>query len=59
VLRDVVMPYLRDLGLRWERGEASVAQEHFASNLLRGRLLVDQLWPGACRPGLVDHLPRP
>jgi DNA-binding transcriptional MerR regulator len=38
VLRDVVLPYLRLLGTRWERGEASVAQEHFASNLLRGRL---------------------
>ena len=39
VLRDVVLPYLRELGDRWERGEASVAQEHFASQILRGRLL--------------------
>jgi MerR family transcriptional regulator, light-induced transcriptional regulator len=39
VLRDVVLPYLRDLGDAWARGEATVAQEHFASNLLRGRLL--------------------
>lgn len=39
VLSEVVMPYLHDLGERWERGEASVAQEHFASALLRGRLL--------------------
>lgn len=39
VLADVVIPYLHDLGERWERGEASVAQEHFASTLLRGRLL--------------------
>jgi DNA-binding transcriptional MerR regulator len=39
VLREVVMPYLRELGDRWERGEASVAQEHFASQVLRGRLL--------------------
>ena len=38
VLRDVVMPYLRDLGDRWEDGTASVAQEHFASFVLRGRL---------------------
>jgi DNA-binding transcriptional MerR regulator len=35
----VVIPYLHELGDRWERGDASVAQEHFASNLLRGRLL--------------------
>jgi MerR family transcriptional regulator, light-induced transcriptional regulator len=39
VLRDVVLPYLHDLGEAWERGEASIAQEHFASNVLRGRLL--------------------
>ena len=38
VLRDVVLPYLRALGDRWQRGEASVAQEHFASNVIRGRL---------------------
>jgi DNA-binding transcriptional MerR regulator len=39
VLREVVLPYLHELGDRWERGEASVAQEHFASQVLRGRLL--------------------
>ena len=38
VLRDVLLPFLHDLGERWESREASVAQEHFASNLLRGRL---------------------
>jgi MerR family transcriptional regulator, light-induced transcriptional regulator len=38
VLRDVVLPYLADLGERWQRGMASVAMEHFASNLIRGRL---------------------
>lgn len=39
VLRDAVLPLLRDLGESWARGETTVAQEHFASNLLRGRLL--------------------
>jgi methanogenic corrinoid protein MtbC1 len=38
VLRDVVVPYLTELGERWERGTASIAQEHFASNIIRGRL---------------------
>jgi MerR family transcriptional regulator, light-induced transcriptional regulator len=38
VLRDVVLPYLAGLGERWQRGTASVAMEHFASNLIRGRL---------------------
>ena len=38
-LSEIVMPYLRHLGARWERGEVTVAQEHFASNIVRGRLL--------------------
>jgi DNA-binding transcriptional MerR regulator len=38
VLRDVVIPYLHELGERYERGEVSIAQEHFASNVLRGRM---------------------
>jgi DNA-binding transcriptional MerR regulator len=38
VLRDVVLPCLTELGERWERGTASVAQEHFATNVIRGRL---------------------
>ena len=66
VLRDVVLPYLHDLGLRWERGEATVAQEHFASNLLRGRLLaLARSWGRgsgrravlACAPGELHDLP--
>jgi DNA-binding transcriptional MerR regulator len=60
LLAQVVIPYLRELGARWERGEASIAQEHFASGLLRGRLLgMARGWgrgPGpvavlACLPG--------
>jgi MerR family transcriptional regulator, light-induced transcriptional regulator len=39
VLAEVVLPYLHELGERWERGKVSVAQEHFASAVLRGRLL--------------------
>jgi DNA-binding transcriptional MerR regulator len=38
VLRDVVMPYLQDLGQRWEDGAVTIAQEHFASHVIRGRL---------------------
>ena len=37
VLRDVVLPYLADLGDRCQGGTASVAMEHFASNVIRGR----------------------
>jgi DNA-binding transcriptional MerR regulator len=39
LLSDVIVPYLHELGERWRRGEASIAQEHFASGVLRGRLL--------------------
>jgi MerR family transcriptional regulator, light-induced transcriptional regulator len=66
VLRDVVLVYLRELGERWEHGDASIAQEHFASNLLRGRLLgIARGWGRgsgpravlACAPGELHDLP--
>ena len=38
-LRDAILPYLHELGDRWALAQASVAQEHFASALLRGRLI--------------------
>lgn len=65
VLRDVVIPYLSELGERWASGEVSVAQEHFASNVLRGRLLsLARGWDGgdgprallACAPGELHDL---
>lgn len=39
VISDLLIPYLNDLGERWARNEVTVAQEHFASNLIRARLL--------------------
>jgi DNA-binding transcriptional MerR regulator len=59
VLADVLVPYLRDLGDRWAAGRASVAQEHFASNLIRGRLLaLSRDWDaGAGRALLLACLP--
>ncbi len=51
-LRDVVLPYLHELGERWERREISVAQEHFASNVIRGRLA------GLARGWGTGHGPR-
>jgi MerR family transcriptional regulator, light-induced transcriptional regulator len=38
-IREALMPYLRHLGERWARREISIAQEHFASRFLEGRLL--------------------
>jgi MerR family transcriptional regulator, light-induced transcriptional regulator len=65
VLRDVLLPYLRELGERWERGDVSVAQEHFASQVVRGRLLgLARGWDRgtgprallACMPGELHDL---
>jgi DNA-binding transcriptional MerR regulator len=39
LLREVVLEYLTELGDRWSAGLASVAQEHFSTNVIRGRLL--------------------
>ena len=54
VLQEVLIPYLHRLGERWETGEVSVAQEHFASNLIRGRLLgLAQGWGQGQGPGAI------
>jgi methanogenic corrinoid protein MtbC1 len=62
-LTEVLIPYLHDLGERWAAGDVTVAQEHFASNLVRARLLaLAQDWGAggaptvvaACLPG-EDH----
>lgn len=39
LIEGVIMPVLRGLGERWKQGEVTPAQEHFASNLIRGRLM--------------------
>ncbi len=60
VLRELILPMLREVGARWERGELEVGQEHFASNLVRERLLgLGRFWGRgggplailACPPG--------
>jgi MerR family transcriptional regulator, light-induced transcriptional regulator len=65
VLSAVILPYLVELGERWSAGEATVAQEHFASNLIRGRLLaIGRGWDSgdgpravlACAPGELHDL---
>ena len=57
---DLVLPVLRQIGERWSRDEVTIAQEHFASNVLRGRLMgLARGWGGgdgnlallACPPG--------
>lgn len=59
-VRGLVLPALVEIGRRWEAGEIEISQEHFASNLIRGRLLsLARLWGRgsgpmallACAPG--------
>ncbi|HET9671253.1 MAG TPA: cobalamin B12-binding domain-containing protein, partial [Actinomycetota bacterium] len=58
VLQEVLLPYLRILGDRWASGEVSVAQEHFASSLVRGRLLgLARGWGAGAGPALVLACP--
>ncbi|MFD3406271.1 MerR family transcriptional regulator [Kribbella sp. NPDC058693] len=65
VIRDVLIPYLHELGDRWDRGEVTVGQEHFASNLIRSRLAgLAPGWGGgqgprallACPPGELHDI---
>ncbi len=39
VAREVLLPYLVDVGARWQRGEPTIAEEHLATQVLRARLL--------------------
>lgn len=39
VATDVLLPYLAELGSRWRRGEATIAEEHLATQVMRSRLL--------------------
>ena len=58
VLQQVLLPYLHVLGDRWSSGEASVAQEHFASALIRGRLLgLARGWGNGSGPSVVLACP--
>ena len=60
VLQHLILPALREIGAEWERGALEVGQEHFATNLVRERLLAlsrqwgrggGQLAILACAPG--------
>jgi len=39
VLRDAILPFLREVGAAWEKGQARPGQEHFASTIIEARLL--------------------
>jgi DNA-binding transcriptional MerR regulator len=59
-VRELILPTLAAVGSGWEQGNVEISQEHFASNLIRGRLLaLARLWGRgggplallACAPG--------
>src|SRR6185503_11483774 len=51
VLSEVIVPYLVDLGERWADGSATIAEEHFATSVIRGRLLgLARGWDGGSGP---------
>jgi MerR family transcriptional regulator, light-induced transcriptional regulator len=57
-LNEVVLPYLRSLGERWAEADATVVDEHFASNLIRGRLQAfTRGWDNGRGPGAVLACP--
>ncbi|HLI60036.1 MAG TPA: MerR family transcriptional regulator [Solirubrobacteraceae bacterium] len=60
VLRQLIVPVLAQLGREWQQGTPAIGHEHFASNLIRARLLsLARLWGRgsgpvavlACAPG--------
>ena len=64
-LAEVILPFLHRLGVRWATAQATVAQEHFASNIIGGRLRGlargwgDGVGPSAllaCPPGELHEL---
>ena len=64
-LSQVVVPTLKEVGDGWERGEIEISEEHFASNLIRGRLLaLARFWGRgtgplallACAPGEMHDI---
>jgi len=51
----LIQPALNEIGRRWHSGEASVAQEHFGTALIRARLssLLEHTLVGMDRPEIV------
>ena len=65
VLRELILPALRGIGDDWERGALEVGKEHFATTIIRERLLArSRLWSRgggplavlACAPGELHDI---
>lgn len=59
-LEDVMVPFLEELGARWERGEVTPAHEHLASGVVRDLLswLLDSTAPAVGAPLLLVGIPQ-
>jgi DNA-binding transcriptional MerR regulator len=54
VLRELILPTLGHVGREWEEGTLEIGQEHFASNLIRARLLsLARLWGRGSGPAAL------
>jgi len=57
-LSEVILPFLHQLGERWAAAETSIAHEHFASNVIGGRLrALTQGWGNGVGPRAVLACP--
>lgn len=57
VLRDLILPTLRRIGVEWRQGTLAISQEHFASNLIRARLLsLARMWGARQRAARAARL---
>lgn len=57
-IKDVLLPFLASVGAGWAAGDFDVADEHFASDLVRARLAALSIGPGS-RTGPVAVLACP
>ncbi len=65
VVRDVLLPFLRQVGDGWASGNVDIADEHFATDVIRGRLAALSFGAGAtlgplallaCPPGELHDI---
>jgi MerR family transcriptional regulator, light-induced transcriptional regulator len=58
LVRDLILPTLQHLGREWDKDRLGISHEHFASNLIRGRLLsLSRLWASGGGPAALLGCP--
>jgi MerR family transcriptional regulator, light-induced transcriptional regulator len=57
-MKEVILPFMNKVGERWASAEMSVVQEHFASNVIGGRLrALTRGWGGGVGPRAILACP--